>query len=112
MRAFGFTATAGEHKLAVELHQAGTASSDVLFGMEVRLVAGTSPSLSIARSVNGDVHLNWNADNNWRLRSAPALSGPYLDVPIPIGSRLGTFTLPSASVTNRSFWRLDYITGP
>jgi len=111
-RSFTFNAPPGTHTLAVELHQAGVISSDVLFGMEVRLVAGTSPSLSIAQSVNGDVNLNWNADNNWRLRSAPAVNGPYLDVAIPVGGRLGTFTLPSTSVTNRSFWLLDYISGP
>jgi hypothetical protein len=112
MRAFTFTATPGAHVLAVELHQAGVTSSDVFFAMEVRVVLGPSPGLSISRAGNGDLNLRWNADDNWRLRYAATLSGPYLDVAIPIGSRLGTYTLPATSVTNRSFWLLDYISGP
>jgi hypothetical protein len=111
-RSFTFNPTPGLHTLAVELHQAGVTSSDVLFGMEVRIVAGTPPALSIARTVNGGVTLNWNADNAWRLRSASALAGPYLDVPVPFGSRLGTYTPPAASLTNRSFWLLDYVGQP
>ncbi len=111
-RSFSFNATPGIHTLAVELHQAGVTSSDVLFGMELRLVDDTTPSLSIAHSFNGGVNLNWNADGNWRLRSAAAVNGPYLDVAIPVGSRLGTFSLPAAATTNRTFWLLDYTGRP
>jgi len=112
MRAFTFTVAPGAHALAVELHQAGATSSDVFFAMEVRVVLGPSPPLSISRAGNGDLNLRWNADGNWRLRSAATLTDPYLDVTIPFGSRLGTFTLPAASVTNRSFWLLDYTGRP
>lgn len=113
MRSFSFTATPGPHTLAVELHQAGTTSTDVFFGMDLRIMGGISPGLSIARSVNGDVNLSWNADDNWRLRSAAALTGPYLDVLIPLGSRHGRFTLPPASEANgNQFLRLDYICRP
>jgi len=76
------------------------------------MVGGVPPSLSISHGVNAGVNLNWDADNNWRLRGAVDLSGPYLDVAIPPGSRLGTFTLPAALVTNRSFWLLDYTGHP
>jgi len=113
MRSFSFTATPGEHTLAVELHQAGVTSSDVLFGMEVRIVGGIVPSLSIAHSVNADINLNWDADDSWRLRSASVLAGPYLDVAIPAGTRLGAFTLPRASATNgNQYYRLDYLCRP
>jgi hypothetical protein len=112
-RYFTFDATAGLHTLAVELHQAGTTSADVLFGMEVRMVDATSPALSIARAISGDVTLSWSADNSWRLRGAAAAPGPYLDVAIPSGAPLGTFFAPHASVTNtHRFFLLDYIGGP
>jgi hypothetical protein len=111
-RSFSFNTTPGTHTLAVELHQAGVTSSDVLFGMEVRMVEAASPALFVQRTVNGGVALDWNADNNWRLRSADAVTGPFLDVAVPAGFRLGTFTLPAATLTNLSFWLLDYVGQP
>ena len=110
-RSFTFKAMPGLHTLAVELHQAGASSDDVLFAMEVRMADATSPTLSIARTVNGGATFNWNADSNWRLRSATALTGPYLDVAIPVGSRLGTFTLPSV-LAGHGFFLLDYTGQP
>jgi hypothetical protein len=113
MRSFSFSATPGAHTLAVELNQAGVTSSDALFGMEVRMLGGTAPSLSIAHSVNSSLELSWNADDNWRLRSATALAGPYTDVPIPASNRLGSLTLPNVSAMNGSaFYRLEYICRP
>ena len=109
MRSFSFTATPGTHTLAVELHQAGGTSSDVLFGMEVHIVGGPSPALSVSHTAGGPVNLNWTADSAWRLRGAAGVAGPYLDVAIPAGSLPGTFSLPSISVTNHNFWLLDYI---
>jgi hypothetical protein len=112
MRSFSFTSTAGAHTLAVELHQAGVTTSDVLFGMEVHVLGGASPSLSISHAAAGPVNLNWSADGSWRLRGSANVAGPYLDVAIPATNRLGTFSLPSGSVTNRNFWLLDYICPP
>jgi len=112
-RSFELNASPGPHLLAVELHQASTTSADVLFGMEVRVMDAASPALSIARTANGGVTLNWSADNNWRLRRAADLSGPYLDVAIPAGTRFGTFTPPAASISSgSSFFRLDYTGRP
>jgi hypothetical protein len=112
-RSFTFNAAPGPHTLAVELHQAGLTSSDVLFGMEVRMLDGPSPSLSVSHTVDGGVNFNWNADTNWRLRRSTAVTGPYLDVDIPAGSRFGTFTQPGASTVNgMSFYLLDYVCRP
>jgi hypothetical protein len=112
MRSFSFTAAAGAHTLAVELHQAGVTTSDVLFGMEVHILGGASPSLSISHAAGGPVNLNWTADGSWRLRGSAGVTGPYLDVAIPAANPLGTFSLPSGSVTNRNFWLLDYVCPP
>lgn len=113
LRSFAFNATPGTHTLAVELHQAGITSSDVLFGMEVRIVDATSPALSIARTVNGGLALNWNADNSWRLRSASTLAGPYFDVAIPVGNPLGALMLPPSSTASaNTFFLLDYTGHP
>jgi len=109
---FSFTATPGAHLLAAELHQAGVTTSDVLFGMEVRIVGGPSPTLSISRAGDGAMNLRWGADSSWQLRDATDVAGPYNAVTVPAANPLGTYTLPSGSVTNRNFWLLDYICLP
>jgi hypothetical protein len=111
MRAFSFTSTPGAHVLAVELHQAGTTSSDVWFDMEVRILGGASPSLSIARNTSpaGSLSLGWNADANWVLRSSTTVNGLYNNVAIPAGTAQGTLLIPAAAAgTGNNFYLLDY----
>ncbi len=112
MNSFTFTATPGVHTLAAELHQAGTTSSDVLFGMEVHVLGGPAPSLSVSRGGNGDIHLSWPADSTWQLRNAATVNGQYNTTTISAGSGLGKHTVPSASATNNNFFQLHYICLP
>ena len=114
MRAFSFTATPGAHVLAVELHQLGVTSSDVFFAMEVRIVLGPSPSLSISRGGSPlATTLSWNADSTWRLRGDNVVTGPYEDVAVPAGTALGTYVVPAAAATTGNFfYLLDYICLP
>jgi hypothetical protein len=115
MRSFAFTATPGPHVLAVELHQAGTTSSDVWFDMEVRIVGNATPTLSISRNTTpaGSLRLNWNGDANWQLRSSATVDGLYNNVAIPAGTAQGTFVIPAATATTgNNFYKLDYICLP
>jgi hypothetical protein len=115
MRSFAFTASPGAHVLAVELHQAGTTSSDVWFDMEVRILGTGTPSLSISRNTPPDrtLNLRWNADANWQLRSSATVNGQFNNVGIPAGTALGNFLIPLPGATNgNNFYLLDYICLP
>lgn len=112
VRSFTFEATPGIHTLAVELHQAGVNSSDILFGMELSILNSPVPALSINRAGLGVANLRWNADDSWRLRAANSVDGPYLDAPIQPGNPLGYSTISTPSTGNSNqFFRLDYV-GP
>jgi hypothetical protein len=113
MRSFSFTATPGPHVLAVELHQAGTTSSDTFFAMEVRIVSGAAPSMSISRAGNGDINLSWPGDANWQLRNSTTVDGLYNNTAIPAGTAQGHLTIPAAAAgTGNNFYQLHYICLP
>jgi hypothetical protein len=80
--------------------------------MEVRVVGGPGPNLSISRAGTGDINLGWTADSAWQLRGAANVAGPYTTTTIPAGTALGKFTLPAASATNNFFYHLHYISLP
>jgi len=112
-RSFAFTATPGAHVLAVELHQSGATSSDVFFAMEVRIVSGAAPSLSISRAGNGDINLSWPGDASWQLRNSATVDGLYNNTAIPAGTSQGRLTIPAAAAdTGNNFYQLHYICLP
>lgn len=104
-----FSAPAGAHTLAVEVHQGGaTTSSDVLFGAEIRAIT-LPPALSISRDGGGNVVLQWTADGAWQLTSAPDVTGPYTAV---AGNPAGSYTVAPAAQLNHQFFRLHYLGNP
>ena len=111
--AFGslsFTASAGSHVLAVEVHQGGaTTSSDVLFGAQVLALPTVSPSLTISK-VGTNAQVRWSADTKWELGASGLVTGPFNGVALPAGNPLGFYSTPAVG-TNNQFFRLHYI-GP
>ena len=66
----------GENVLAVEVHQSGTASTDIVFGAElVATISACVPPLTVARS-GGNVVLSW-PDSSFSLQKAPTVNGPW-----------------------------------
>ena len=103
-----FSAPAGVHTLAVEVHQAGTTTSDGLFGAEIRAV--TLPeSISIDRDASGNNTVTFIADSSWQLAGSAAVDGNYGAVP---GNPLGRFVVPQAAQTNNQFFHLQYRGAP
>ncbi len=105
-----FTATAGSHILAVEVHQGGaTTSSDMLFGAQVIAIPTASPSLTISH-VGTNAVVRWSADTKWELISATTtLTGTYNPVALPAANPLGFYSTPTGG--SNQFFRLFYI-GP
>lgn len=98
-----FSAGGGTHDLAVEVHQFGVSSSDVLFGLEINKV--TLPStLAVMRSQGTNI-IVWMADDAWSLSSSLTVNGNYTPV---IGNPLHFFRVPPAAQTNGAFYRLQY----
>jgi hypothetical protein len=70
----------GDNVLAVEVHQSGTASSDLVFGAELTAtVSRCVPPLFITRSGADQATLTWpeGAFPGYRLESAPTATGPW-----------------------------------
>ena len=74
----------GENVLAVEVHQAGASSSDIVFGAELTATVPTGPQtgdpeFTKVQISGANLLLEWK---NGRLQSLPLLSpGPWVDVP-------------------------------
>src|SRR5262249_8981791 len=98
-----FTATSGNHSLAIEVHQGGVTTSDVLFGAEI--VALPAPPRLKASLDGSGVHITWPQDAAWGLFGARPVAGPYAPV---AGNPLGSFVIPPAAATNMEFFHLRY----
>ncbi len=98
-----FSAGAGTHHLAVEVHQAGVSSSDVVFGLQISKI--TVPgTLSIARDQGTNI-VSWTADAAWGLTSSQRVNGNYAPVS---GNPPRIFRVPPTAQTNNAFYRLQY----
>jgi hypothetical protein len=109
VQVFPFNVASGSHTLAVEVHQAGaTTSSDVVFGIDIRILASAGPALSIT-SAAGSANISWSADSSWELAGAANVVGGY-------GAQAGatatpfSFTLPTTATNH--FYRLRYTGRP
>jgi len=97
--------TAGEHLIAVEVHQAASAAdnADMIFGTELRFVDSPAPIRITGPSVENLHSLGWNRDPLWDLVEGTSIEGPYTTVAeYPISS----YVIPAAS-TNR-FYQLRF----
>lgn len=100
--------TPGTHTLAVEVHQAGaTTSSDVIFGLDIRILPAAGPSLSIASAL-GMATVSWTADSSWELTGSADVAGPYTT---QAGTNPFSFAIPTTGGTNH-FYRLRYTGRP
>jgi hypothetical protein len=99
---FPLTTTAGAHTLAVEVHQAGTTTSDVIFGLSIRMIATGSAPLSIS-SAGGNNIVSWMADSSWELEGSANVAGPYA---AQAGASPLSFAVPAGSTNH--FYRLRY----
>jgi hypothetical protein len=110
-QALAFTATAGDHVLAVEVHQNVNASSDTLFGASVLVVPTASPSLTIgAPFITGfpastNVMVRWNADSCWVLVHSTNVAGPYTAVG---GAAPPSYSRPMTTPATQ-FYKLNYV---
>jgi hypothetical protein len=98
-----FTASAGNHLLAIEVHQGGTTTSDVVFGAEI-VALPAPPRLNISYDAT-NYRLSWTGDSAWQLVSAGLVNGGYNAV---AGNPLGALSVPRAGSTN-GFYHLRYI---
>jgi hypothetical protein len=100
---FPLTTTAGAHTLAVEVHQAGTTTSDVIFGVSIRMISTATPALSIS-SAAGNTSVSWTADSSWELQNSADVAAGYAT---QAGARSPlTFVTPTGSTNH--FYRLQY----
>ena len=74
-RVLPFTAPAGAHILAAEIHQNVNVSSDTLFGAQVIILPTAAPALSI-RPSGTNALLTWTADSSFKLHSSTNPAGP------------------------------------
>jgi hypothetical protein len=81
---------AGQHTIAVEVHQNSATSSDVLFGAELRVVSGTGPTLTITHPTPTSVTVNWTPNPAYSLYQATVVTGPYTPVG---GNPQGAYTV-------------------
>ena len=77
---------AGDNLIAAEVHQTSTSSSDMVFGAEMLISIPDTDLLPDApklRIVQDGVHVNisWTAGSGGKLESAPAINGPWKEVP-------------------------------
>lgn len=105
--ALPFTATAGAHTLAIEVHQNANTSSDMLFGAEVIIVPTAAPALTIVHS-GTNAFVSWNADSSWTLVGSTNVAGPYTAVG---GAGRGSFSRPIATPATQ-FYKLNYVPQP
>jgi hypothetical protein len=88
----------GDNVLAVEVHQSGTTSSDLVFGAElVATVSRCVPPLFIER-VGAQVRITW-PDPAYRLETAPTPNGPW-------GPQAGASGLLLNATSGNAFFRL------
>jgi Immunoglobulin domain len=106
-RVLPFTAAAGTHILAAEIHQNANVSSDTLFGAQVIVLPTEAPSLSI-RPDGTNALLTWIADSSLKLHSSTNLTGPYDAV---AGNPFRRHAAPTAASSGR-FFRLNYVPQP
>jgi hypothetical protein len=105
--ALPFTATAGTHVLAVELHQSSLTSSDIVFGARVIVVPSVAPVLTIARSGTNAL-VSWNSDSSWALVGSANAAGLYTPV---AGAASPSFSRPLATPATQ-FYKLNYVPQP
>jgi hypothetical protein len=96
-------AGAGTHLIAIEVHQGGATSSDVLFGAEIRAVV--EPSLAIKHNADGSVTASWTAGASWELVSATSPAGPYTAV---AGNPPSPVTITAGTLAAATFYQLRY----
>lgn len=103
---FTFTATAGVHTLAVEVHQAGVTTSDVVFGCNISAVSLPS-ALTITRGTAGTNVVSWTADGSYELVGSQNVQGNYNLV---AGNPFGFFNIAPtpAATTNHFFYHLRH----
>jgi hypothetical protein len=92
----------GDNVLAVEVHQSGTASSDLVFGAELlATVSRCVPPLTITRAGATTASLTWpdTAFPGYRLESAPTPDGPW-------GPVAGGSGVTVSTVSGNQFYRL------
>ena len=104
--AFGsiaFTASAGSHTLAAEVHQGGaTTSTDVLFGAQVIALPIASPGIAVSYAGTNAV-VTWTADTSWELLGSTNVTGPYAPV---AGNPTRVLAAPATQA--QQFYRLQY----
>jgi hypothetical protein len=109
VQVFPFNVSSGPHTLAVEVHQAGaTTSSDVVFGIDIRIMASAGPALRIT-SAAGTNTVSSSADSSWELTGAATVDGTYAAQAGVTGGAIN-FAVP-AGATNH-FYRLRYTGRP
>lgn len=101
-----FTAVAGPHTLAVEVHQFTVGTSDTLFGAQVIVIPTVGPNLTVTQSGTNTV-VSWNADSSWTLVGSTNVTGPYTRV---AGAPFRTLTTPSTQPAQ--FYQLHYVPQP
>lgn len=104
LQAFTFTASAGVHTLAVEVHQAGVTSGDVVFGANISAISLPTP-LTISHGINGANVLSWTADSAWKLAGSQNVEGNYVPV---AGNPFRLFNIAPNARTNHFFYRLRH----
>lgn len=76
----------GDNVFAVEVHQASSGSSDLVFGAELKaIITGAAPPVTTApqftkstRNADGTLTFEWTGGGT--LQAAPAITGPWQDV--------------------------------
>jgi len=107
LQTFFFSASPGLHTLAVEVHQAGVTSPDVVFGAIISAV--TLPGPLTIQSGGNTGYVQWSADSSWQLVGSQVVDGNYFPVP---GVPFGHYSIPLLTQTNQFFYHLQYISRP
>jgi hypothetical protein len=109
VQCFPLNTTSGTHTLAAEVHQAGTGNnSDVLFGVDIRILPSLGPSLNLASALGANT-VSWLADASWELTTSLNVAGPYA---AQITSSVGQFGFPVPANATNHFYRLRYTGRP
>jgi hypothetical protein len=99
------TIPAGQHVIAVEVHQNSATSSDVVFGAELRVISGTAPSLTITHPTATSVTVTWPANPLYSLYQATNIAGPFTAVG---GNPQGTYNVANISADVERFFQLRF----
>jgi hypothetical protein len=105
LQCFELNTTAGAHLLAVEVHQNGLTSSDVLFSTEIRAVKCPAPLTITRDGVTGVVTVTWTPEPGWVLADSSEPSGLVDDYDPTAGANnaTGTFSTVANPPANRFF---------